>query len=286
MTEKQVNRYAANYHRYELKASTSAADFTFMLTSDWHFDNPKTNRALLFKHLDAIKVKNGYIIINGDMLCLMQGKYDPRKNKSAILPEHNGDAYIDLVIDDTAKKMLPYAHNILQINKGNHETGVSSRLETDILQRLVEKINTLAGSNIQLGEYMGYITLSFHNNGTHNKALNIAYDHGHWGGVITKGALSVVRHSSIYPDADVVISGHTHDGFIMNHPQLRMNRAKRVVEVKNQWHVKTGTYKEEFESGKGWAVEKIGMPKYLGSCFMNVYYNRNSDLEYNFTLTY
>lgn len=280
-----ISRYGSNYHRYAFEVPKTPAEIPFMLTSDWHFDNPKTNRALLFKHLDQIKEKNGYIIINGDMLCLMQGKYDPRKNKSAILPEHNGDAYIDLVIEDTAKKMLPYAHNILQINKGNHETGVSARLETDVLQRLVERINTLAGSKIQLGEYMGYITLSFNQKSGNTKRLNIAYDHGHWGGVITKGALSVVRHSSIYPDADVVISGHTHDGFIMNHPQLRMNEYKHKVEVKNQWHIKTGCYKEEFDQGKGWAVEKIGMPKYLGSCFMNVYYCSNKDLEYTFSLT-
>jgi hypothetical protein len=72
----------------------------------------------------------------------------------------------------------------------------------------------------------------------------------------------------------------------MNHPQLRMNEYKRKVEVRNQWHIKTGTYKEEFENGKGWAVEKIGMPKYLGSCFMTVYYNDKQNLEYTFTLTH
>ena len=88
MSITQISRHASNYHRYELNSATSNAEFNFMLTSDWHFDNPKTNRALLFKHLDQIKEKNGYIIINGDIPCLMQGKYDPRKNKSAILPEH------------------------------------------------------------------------------------------------------------------------------------------------------------------------------------------------------
>jgi len=28
------------------------------------------------------------------------------------------------------------------------------------------------------------------------------------------------------------------------------------------------------------------MPKYLGSCFMTVYYNEKESLEYNFTLTH
>lgn len=272
-----------NFHRYVIKEQKENAEIEFLLTSDWHFDNPKTNRKLLFEHLDEAVKRNAKIIINGDMLCLMQGKYDPRKAKNAIRPEHNGNDYLDLVINDTAQKMLPYAKNILQINVGNHESSVSERAETNILMRLVERINAFAGSDIQLGAYMGYINLSFECN-TRKFACNIAYDHGHWGGVITKGALAVSRHASIFPNADVIMSGHTHDGWIMTHNRYIMNQNKGIVEVKKQWHVKTGTYKEEFDSGQGWAVEKIGMPKHLGSCWMKVFMSREG-LQYEFTLT-
>lgn len=278
-----AQKKAHNFHRYTFENNKEHAVFEFLLTSDWHFDNPKTNRALLFSHLDEAKSRNAKIIINGDMLCLMQGKYDPRRAKSAIMPEHNGNDYLDLVINDTAQKMLPYAKNILQINVGNHESSVSERSETNILMRLVERINAFAGSDIQLGAYMGYINMNFQRN-TNNFACNIAYDHGHWGGVITKGALAVSRHASIFPNADVIMSGHTHDGWIMTHNRYVMNQHKGIVEVKKQWHVKTGTYKEEFDSGQGWAVEKIGMPKHLGSCWMKVYVSRTG-LEYEFTLT-
>ena len=280
----QIVKKAHNFHRYEINGSY-IYEKDFLLTSDWHFDNPKTNRKLLFEHLDEAVKHDAYIIVNGDLLCLMQGKYDPRKNKAAILPEHNGDNYLDLVINDTAKKLLPYAKNILQINTGNHESSVSGRSETDVLMRLVERINTLANTNIQLGGYMGYINLSFMYKDACKKSVNIAYDHGYWGGVITKGALAVSRHASIFPDADVIISGHTHDGWIMTHNRYIMNQYKSEIEVKKQWHIKTGTYKEEFDKGVGWAVEKIGMPKHLGSCWMKVYYNQNKDLELEFTLT-
>lgn len=275
-----------NYHNHEIKFEGNKQ--WLLITSDWHFDNPKTNRKLLFRHLDEAVDRNAKIIINGDMLCLMQGKYDPRKSKSAILQEHNGDNYLDLVIEDTAKKMVKYAPYILQINTGNHETAVSARNETDILQRLVDRINHLAGTNIAKGEYMGYINLQLKVSGCH-PSIKIAYDHGHFGGIITKGALSVVRHASIFPSADIVISGHTHDGWIMNHPQFVLNTSKGKVEVRNQWHVKTGTYKEEFDSGKGWAVEKIGMPKYLGSCWVRLHYARIKEnlreMRMEFTLT-
>ena len=73
-----------------------------------------------------IKKKNGYIIVTGDLFCLMQGKYDKRSSKSDILPQHNKNNYLDAVIDEAIELLTPYAHNILLLSKGNHETSVSA----------------------------------------------------------------------------------------------------------------------------------------------------------------
>lgn len=284
MIIKKATQYQNNYHRFEIEVS-SKEEVNLFTTSDWHFDNPKCNRELLFKHLDEAKSKNALIAITGDLFCLMNGRYDPRRSKSAIRPEHNKDNYLDLVINDTAEKLRPYAKNIILVSRGNHETSVSQRMETDITTRFVERLNALEGTNIQVGNYTGYYTLNFTYGGGNNKSLNIGYSHGNWGGVITKGTLSVVRYASYMPDCDIMFSGHTHDGWIMSHPRLKRNDRKKSVEVQNQWHIKTGTYKEEFASGNGWAVEKIAMPKYLGSCFTTIKYSHHKDLEYRFTLT-
>lgn len=278
-------KYQKNYHRFEIECE-STDKITLFNTSDWHFDNPKCNRKLLFKHLDEAMSRNALITVTGDLFCLMNGRYDPRRSKSAILPEHNKDNYLDLVINDTAEKLRPYAKNIILISKGNHETSVSLRMETDITERLVERLNVLEGTNIQVGEYTGYYTLSFQYKGNNKKSLDVGYSHGNWGGVITKGTLSVVRYASYMPDCDIMFSGHTHDGWIVTHPRLRKNHHKQKVEVVNQWHIKTGTYKEEFDQGKGWAVERIAMPKFLGSCFTDVTYKKNEDLSFRCTLTY
>ena len=278
-------KYQGNYHRFTFDCGATDT-INFFNTSDWHFDNPKCNRKLLFKHLDEAMEKNAYIVITGDMLCLMQGRYDPRRSKSSIRPEHNVDNYLDMVINDTVEKLRPYAKNILLISSGNHESSVSLRMETNILDRFVERLNTLEGTNIQRGEYTGYYTLSFGYRGKNSKkTLDVGYSHGNWGGIITKGTLSVVRYAAIMPDCDVMFSGHTHDGWIVPQPRLVKNYNKKKVEVKKQWHIKTGTYKEEFEKGKGWAVERIAMPKYLGSCFTEVKYKKSKDLSYRFTLT-
>ncbi len=70
-----------------------------LLISDLHWDNPKCDRELLKKHLDEALKGNHDILINGDLFCLMQGAYDPRKSKSDIRPEHNSANYFDAIIN-------------------------------------------------------------------------------------------------------------------------------------------------------------------------------------------
>jgi predicted phosphodiesterase len=281
----KVVKNQSNYHHFFFDCE-SKDNLKLFISSDWHYDNPKCNRKLLTQHLDEAMKRDAKIVVTGDLLCLMQGTYDPRRGKSAIRPEHNGDNYLDLVINDTANFLVKYAKNILLISQGNHETSVSKRNETDVLTRLVERVNTIAGSNIQIGEYMGYYALSFLYKNGKGRILHIGYDHGHWGGIITKGSLSVVRMAAIMPQADVIFSGHTHDGFVIPHARLVLNEHTKKVSIENQWHIKTGTYKEEFEQGKGWAVERIGIPKYLGGCFVDINYNSNTELNYTFALTF
>lgn len=278
MKLKEIRNLQDNLHYYRFEANYSDK-LSLFVTSDWHYDNPKTKRELLHSHLDEAVRTNAKIIIDGDLLCLMQGKYDPRKSKNAIRQEHNGDNYIDLVINDTAEKLKPYAKNILQINCGNHETSVSQRLETNVIQRLVERINLISGSNIQIGAYTGFIVLSFDSNNGSRKSYKIAYSHGHWGGVISKGTQATMRYSQMFPDADLVCSGHTHDQWHMVIPRYIYNSQKGNFTIKNQDHIKTGTYKEEFEKGNGWAVEKIGMPKVIGSYWVDIHYKQKEDLK-------
>lgn len=278
-------KLSSNYHRFDIPME--AKDEKWMFTcSDVHFDNPKCNRELFFRHMDKALELDAMITITGDFFCLMQGAYDPRKSKSNILPEHNEDNYLDLVINDAAQKLIPYAKNIILISRGNHETSVSKRNETDVMERFIERLNLLAGSNIQIGNYLGYYTLAFRYLGGMGRPIHVAYSHGHWGGIVTKGALSVMRYAAMFPDADIVFSGHTHDSFVMTQPRYRMRDRRGKVKVEKQWHVKTGTYKEEFEEGKGWASERIGVPKHLGGAFTKFYYNCKKETTFEITLTH
>ena len=278
-------KISSNHHRFDVPMESTDEKWMFTC-SDVHFDNPKCNRKLFFQHMDKAMELDAMITITGDFFCLMQGAYDPRKSKSNILPEHNDDNYLDLVINDAAEKLKPYAKNIILISRGNHETSVSKRNETDVMERFVERLNLLADSRVQIGNYLGYYTLNFNYiKGKANQPVNVAYSHGHWGGIVTKGALSVMRYSAMFPDADIVFSGHTHDSFIMTQPRYRMKPQKPVA-IEKQWHVKTGTYKEEFAEGKGWASERIGVPKHLGGAFTKFYFNKHNETTFEITLTH
>lgn len=278
-------KYQGNYHSFGINIKSLKNEIDLFTCSDIHFDNPKCNRELFFKHMDLAVERNAMIAITGDFFCFMQGRYDPRGTKSDIRAEHQGGNYVDLVINEAADKMKKYAKHIIIISKGNHETSVSKRLETDVMERFIERLNLLAGSQVQLGAYTGYYTLSF-NIFSRVSTVDVGYSHGNWGGVITKGTLSVVRYAAMMPNCDIMFSGHTHDGWIVPQPRLVKNNRKRKVEVKNQWHIKTGTYKEEYAKGEGWAVERIAMPKYIGGCFTKFYFHKDEGVTFTNTLTH
>jgi len=52
-----------------------------LLLSDIHWDNPKCDRVLLKRHLDQAMEMDARICMNGDTLCLMQGRADRRRGK-------------------------------------------------------------------------------------------------------------------------------------------------------------------------------------------------------------
>ncbi len=79
-----------------------------LLRSDVHHDNPKCNQALERKHLDEAVEYNAPILDNGDLHCVMQGRWDKRADKSALRPEHQGNNYFDLIVETAAEFYKPY----------------------------------------------------------------------------------------------------------------------------------------------------------------------------------
>ena len=101
----EISKIARNVHTIAL----SKDENRLALLSDIHWDNPKCDRKMLKAHLEYCKDNQIPIFINGDFFCLMMGKYDPRRNKQDILPEHNKANYLDAVIETAVEWWSPYA---------------------------------------------------------------------------------------------------------------------------------------------------------------------------------
>lgn len=235
-----------------------------LLISDLHWDNPKCDRELLKKHLDQAVKGNHDILINGDLFCLMQGAYDPRKSKSDIRPEHNHANYFDAIINTAVDWFAPYAHLIKLVGYGNHETAILKRQETDIIERFVTLLNYKTGSAIQVGGYGGWIRYQF-NDGSNTQSFKIKYMHGHGGGgSVTRGVIHHNRMSVNVEGADAIWMGHVHEDYEMTYTVEELT-CKDTVQLRDILMIRTSAYKEEYGDGsKGWHIERGASPKPIG----------------------
>lgn len=235
-----------------------------LLISDLHWDNPHCDRTLLKKHLDEALEGGHPIIINGDLFCLMQGAYDPRKSKSDIRPEHNQSNYFDAIVETAVEWFAPYAHLIKLVGYGNHETSILKRHETDIIERFVTLLNYKCKSEVQVGGYGGWIRFSFATSKKHYSYC-VKYMHGFGGGgAVTRGTIQHNRMSVNVEGADAIWMGHVHEDYELTYT-VEYLTAKNTVLLKDILMIRTSAYKEEYRDGsKGWHIERGASPKPIG----------------------
>jgi len=259
-----------------VKHDTNKRNFqeNILMLSDLHWDNPKCDRVTLKKHLDFAKEKGYRIHINGDFFCLMQGKYDPRKAKGSIRPEHNVNNYFDAVVETAVDWFKPYAELIDVIGYGNHETNIIRRLETDPLQRFVDLLNYTAKPEtpVYTGGYGGWYVISID-----AKAYVIRYFHGSGGGgVVTKGHINLTRAFNMYGGFDCFTMGHVHEN-TERYDSISCLDRKYNPHLKEVLMLITGAYKEEYQDGyMGWHVERGAPPKAIGGRLLTLDYYKST----------
>ncbi len=255
-----------------------------LLRSDVHHDNPKCNQKLERKHLEQAKETNAIIIDNGDLHCAMQGKWDKRSDKNALREEHRGSNYFDLLVETAAEFYRPFKDQFAVLGKGNHETAVTNRHETDLTDRLASRMRA-HGSNVEASGYGGFVMFRFvdaiqkgrtdQKNHKPVKDTKILYHfHGTGGGgPVTRGTIQTNRIAVWSPDAHIVLTGHTHDEWQMPIPRMRLSDRGRVYHDE-QLHVRCPGYKDAWsDSNSGWEVEKMLGPKNLGSAWLRFYWD-------------
>jgi hypothetical protein len=253
----------------------------FLLTADQHWDNPHSNHALQLKHLQQARERGAGVMSAGDYFCLMQGKYDKRANKGSLRPEHQVDNYFDAVIKTGADFLQPYADLYTVIAVGNHEAAVEAKHETNVIDRFCGVLGDRTGNSIYNGGYSGYILFKFAqaNGGAkpRSQTVTLRYEHGAGAGApITGGVIDAFRRGVYFPDADIVVSGHNHNSWMMEYARQRIDKHTGALKQDIQTHIKCPSYKDEFDEGfGGWATATKGMPpKPAGAYWLRFFFER------------
>lgn len=272
---------ARNVHRLRFELTSVRDERWILLQSDVHWDNPMCDWGLLEKHWKLAKERGAPILDNGDFFCAMQGKWDKRANKDDLRNEHRTGDYLDALVRTAADALMPYKDLLTLRGVGNHETGVLKRHETNLTERLVERLR-MRGSVAALGGYSGYLVFEVTTNKNRRTPIKMYYHHGYGGGgPVTRGVIQTNRQAVYLADADMVWTGHTHDAWQLPIARVRLNQDGSRIEHTRQIHFRTPGYKEEYRDGwGGWHVERGGPPKPIGAVWMRIFQPEATVVDY------
>lgn len=267
-----VEELSENVHLFEYQNVRSSELVSTLFCSDIHLDSIGCKRNILKKHFDEIKDANGLIFIFGDLLDVMGSYGDRRLQREDIDPQfiQHGRTYLDLVAEYTINFLKPYAKNIALISYGNHEKTINKFHNHDILRSIVWALNLEEGVNIQLGAYSGWVFLRMRNKRT-SQVCKIHYHHGFGGNAKrSKGMLDVQIEAMKYPDANILVRGHTHQKWYdPSTARMRVTPNGRIYKDKIKY-IQSGSYVDGIGAGKsGWAVEKNFNPTDIGGWFVD-----------------
>jgi hypothetical protein len=248
-----------------------------LLRSDVHHDNPKCDQDLERKHLNEALESNCPALDNGDLFCAMQGKYDRRSSKESIRPEHQTNNYLDSLVSTAVEFYQPYKSILAICGRGNHETAIQKNHETDLTDRLTAGLRSVGGVTLSSG-YSGWVRLSVKSSANPDRYVASAWLHHYHGsgggGPVTKGVIQTNRIANYTPDANVVLTGHTHDDWIFSIPRQRISQNGKVYRDE-QLHVRCPGYKDAWGDGSGgWEVERGMGPKNIGSAWLGITVSR------------
>lgn len=243
-----------------------------LVQSDQHFDSDHCDREMLLRHLREASESGCSVLSLGDFFDAMQGRHDKRGSKSAVMGEFNRDDYFDALCESAADFLAPFAGAFVFLGVGNHEDSVLKRNEVDLTNRLARRLQEVAGVPVHNGGFSGWVVYRFvppKDAGLKAQAVKVHYDHGYGGGgAVTKDVIQHQRRQVYLPDADVVVSGHTHDCWVMESARLRLLEDGRVVQSPLT-HLKCPTYKDDYGDGfSGWHATRGGPPKPKGAWWL------------------
>ena len=278
--EMEIKTLSKDSHEVSFNVPRTNWERWFLLSSDRHHDNAHTNWTLEKKHLNEAVKRNAGILDFGDLFCAMQGKWDKRSDVTQCRPEHQQGRYLDALVDTAVDFYKPYADNWLFMSPGNHEVSIVKRHETDLSERFADAMGRNKTGNPIVGAYSGFIRFKgVRSRESSAGSLVLFYHHGYGGGgPVTRGVSQTNRMGVYLPDPEIVVSGHTHDQWVVPIARSRLNSVGRTY-IDRQTHVRIPGYKDEYTGGAGWHHHSGGPPTTSGAFWLRIYLNKNSKTE-------
>lgn len=246
-----------------------------LLRSDAHHDSLHCDQKLEKQHLEQAKERGAAILDFGDCFDAMAGKWDKRADPRQFRPELQGPNYLDTLVRYNAEFYEPYLDNWLFMSPGNHETAIDRHHETNICERLAERLKQ-KGSPVQLGTYAGWIRFLFSVNGSGRHSLKLRYTHGYGGAApVTHGVINTARELVYLPDCDLLLAGHTHTSYhVTIRKEVLLDSGR--TELRDVECLRCPGYKDEFSCGVGWANERGMAPRPKGAWWVRFFLPTNS----------
>lgn len=271
-----ASEISSNVHLIEVAIPRKVGNgMEILVQSDQHIDNDKCDREMMKRHLDEAKEKGCPIISLGDLFCAMGGRNDKRSSAASTKNYADRDDYFDAVVEDAVDFYRDYAKQMVVFGRGNHETSVVKKTQTDLLARWAYRLKAETGHGPAIGGYGGWLLVKFTDSeGVWKRTLRIKYYHGSGGGgIVTRGTLGT-RKGLWTPDASVVLTGHIHEDWSMIISRERISNHGAIY-IDEQLHAQCPTYKEEYGSGaSGWHIETGKPPKPIGALWLGIYYDK------------
>lgn len=256
-----------------------AGEWWFLIRGDAHHDNPLCRQDLERRHLEQARERGAGIIDVGDLFCAMQGKYDKRSSLDGVREEHRVQDYLGALVRTAADFYEPFAPNWIVLGVGNHETGVLKHNGFDLTVSLAASLKDRTGSPLQAGGYTGWVRFMFERC-AQRVSRRLWYMHGYGGGgPVTKDMIQRNRQQVYVGNADIMVSGHTHDAWTDETVVMWLNDSN-TIEQRSVHYIKTATYKDEYRDGHGgWHVETGKPPKPLGAWWLRFWWDGNQGLK-------
>jgi hypothetical protein len=270
-----ITRLAPNVHALDLNLDKAGDHVDVLIQSDEHWDNAHCRHDLLRRHHKEAVDIGAPILKFGDVFCAMQGKWDKRASQSQLRAEHRGSDYLDRLVKTAAEWYAPFSENIALVCPGNHETSILKRHETNLTERLCERLG------VQMGGYWGYVLVRLNRLVGRSQrkmdfSLQLHYHHGYGGGgEVTRGLIDHSRTRSQYL-ADIFFSGHIHRRNMDENQLIYCNRYGKI-DTKEQVFLRLGTYKAEHDEAGGYHAEKGRAARPLGGWWVRFKYSREKD---------